>query len=135
MVPELPAKVKVTATVSPSEDPARVATAVMNVTGEGAGSLEKEDTVVRHTSEGLASLVRLKDQLRDRQVRGAARRLLEFARKGRRTRLMVNRQAAHAGVVVLCGSPEESPLGPIYVEIESRKMDKLIEWLTAYETG
>ncbi len=135
MVPELPAKVAVSATVSPSEDPARVAVAVMNVTGEAAGSLEKGDEAIRYTSDGVASLVHLKDQLRDRQVRGAARRLLEYARKGRRTELMVNRQAAHSGVVVLCGSPEESPLGPIYVKIESRKLNELIEWLTAYEAG
>ena len=48
---------------------------------------------------------------------------------------MFNRQAAYAGVLALCGSEAESPLGPIYLRIDSQDLDDVIEWLTAYEPG
>jgi len=128
-------KVSVEAEVSPSEDPEKVAHAVLNVAGGGSGELRQSDSEIRFASEEVGSLAYLRDQLRDRRVRGAARRLLTDARHGRVTELMVNRQAAAAGVVVLCGSQDESPLGPIFLRIESNQMDELIGWLTAYEGG
>lgn len=73
----------------------------------------------------------VRDQLRDRHVRGAARRLLLAAKEGHETELLLNRQAAAAGVVALCGSPEESPLGPIYLKLASKDIDGVIVWLTS----
>jgi uncharacterized protein len=128
-------KVKIEAGVSPSEDPEKVAQAVLNVVGGGSAELRRSDSEIRYASEEVGSLAHLRDQLRDRRVRGAARRLLTDARHGRVTELMVNRQAAAAGVVVLCGSQDESPLGPIFLRIESNQLDELIGWLTAYEGG
>jgi predicted RNA binding protein with dsRBD fold (UPF0201 family) len=46
--------------------------------------------------------------------------------------LLLNRQAAFAGVISLCTTQMESPLGPITMEIESEKPDALIDWLTAH---
>jgi predicted RNA binding protein with dsRBD fold (UPF0201 family) len=83
------------------------------------------------TDEAKA-LLRIRDQLRDRHVRSAARRRLLLGREGNSTSLMLNRQAAAAGVLAICGSPEESPLGPIYMTIESEKLDTVIDWLTSY---
>ena len=54
---------------------------------------------------------------------------------GRTTSVMLNRQAAAAGVVALCGTPEESPLGPIYLTIESEDVAKIVDWLAAYPEG
>lgn len=88
---------------------------------------------VEFVSDDLASLVHLRDQLGDRRIRAAARRLMEYSRHGTRTEIMINRQAAFAGVIVVCGSQDESPLGPIYLRIQSNKMDDLVGWLTAYE--
>ena len=85
------------------------------------------------TSDDPQCLVKVHDQLRDRRVRAAARRLLMTGREGSRTTVMLNRQAATAGIVVLCSSEAESPLGPMYLTIESRELDAVIDWLTAYE--
>jgi predicted RNA binding protein with dsRBD fold (UPF0201 family) len=52
--------------------------------------------------------------------------------RGDSTSLMLNRQAATVGTIALCGSPEESPLGPIYVTVESITLGAVIDWLTAY---
>jgi predicted RNA binding protein with dsRBD fold (UPF0201 family) len=135
LTPELRAKVTLEAQVSPSEDSAKVVQAVLNLVGDSPGELEQSDQKVRYVSEGTACLVHVRDQLRDRRVRGAARRLLTDARLRDTTELMINRQAAAAGVVALCGSPSESPLGPILLKIKSDQLEEVIGWLTAYEGG
>jgi len=125
----------VEAEVFPSEDPEKVERAVLNVVGDSPGEIKRSSSEVRFRAQELGSLIRLRDQLRDRRVRATARRLLTDARHGRLTELMINRQAAAAGVVVLCGSQDESPLGPIFLRIESAQLDEVIGWLTAYEGG
>ncbi len=105
-----------------------------NVLG-GLAEPESGTGVVRFSSTELESLAHLRDQLRDRHVRAAARRLLLDSTHDGRTELMLNRQAAVTGVVAVCGSPEESPLGPIYLRLESDHLDSAIDWLTAYDSG
>lgn len=134
-LPDFRLRVSAEAALSPSEDPARVRTAVANVLGECRLAIEEDSRRVGMTSEDSASIMRLHDQLRDRHVRAAARKLLLRGQEGKKTTLMLNRQAAHAGVLVLCGSEGESPLGPICLIIESDRLDEVIGWLTAYETG
>ncbi len=84
------------------------------------------------TSTNRRSLEKIRDQLRDRRVRGVARRLLMTSTEGKKASVMLNRQAAFQGIVALCSSDEESPLGPIYMTLESDDLEALIGWLTAY---
>jgi len=130
--PEIRAKLVLEATVSPSEDPARVLQAMKNVLGEAEYETKIGPGSARLSSEDTRALVRIRDQLRDRHVRSAARKRMLLSISGRSTSLMLNRQAAAAGVVALCGSPEESPLGPLYLKVESGSLDAVIDWLTAY---
>jgi predicted RNA binding protein with dsRBD fold (UPF0201 family) len=123
------------ATISPSEDPEKVLAAVTNVTDVAPGGHPEADGVITMSYDGIGCLVKLKGQLRDRRVRSAARRLLLAAGRGDTTTLMLNRQAATAGVLAVCGSPEESLLGPIYLNIRSPRLGEVIDWLTAYESG
>ena len=88
---------------------------------------------IRLELRGMGALHRLQEQLRDRRVRAAARRVLVRERKIETVTFMLNRQALTAGVLVVCGAPEESPLGPVYVTIESKELDKVIDWLTTYD--
>jgi len=128
--PEYAVRLALSAAISPSEDPEKVASALINVFGEGRADLTLHSRAELVT-ENPKVLVHIRDQLRDRHVRTAARRqMLVNAREGS-TSLMLNRQAAAAGVIALCGSPEESPLGPIYFRIESQELDTIINWLTA----
>ncbi len=133
--PEFRLRVTVEASLAQSEDPGKVKAAVSNVLGECRYSVNEDSRRMAITSDDVASITKLHDQLRDRHVRAAARRLLISRREGNRVTMMFNRQAAHAGVLVLCGSEAESPLGPIYLSIESENLDGVIEWLTAYESG
>ncbi|HYC11831.1 MAG TPA: RNA-binding domain-containing protein [Nitrososphaerales archaeon] len=135
MRPELVGRVALEATVSPSEDRSKVLAAMMNILGEADHVVEETQGFIRVESSAGSSLDRLHDQLRDRQVRGAARKRLLAGRTGKSTTVMVNRQAATAGVIALCDTEAESPLGPVYLFVESERLDDIIRWLTDYPEG
>ncbi|MDG6908977.1 MAG: hypothetical protein JRM74_01700 [Nitrososphaerota archaeon] len=133
--PEFRARLTLEARVSPSEDPAKVAQALATIAGMGPEAVSIRGESARLANEDPKTLVHIRDQLRDRHVRSAARKLLLRDRAGHSASMMLNRQAAAAGVVAVCGSPEESPLGPVYLTITSEELDKVIDWLTAYTGG
>ena len=120
------------ASVSPSEDPAKVLGAARNVFPDGTYQVEEvQDGFVLRSRE-RASLQKIRDQLRDRRVRAAANRLLLRMRDGRVLNALLNRQAAAVGVVALCTTATESPLGPLVLQVECDDPEAVIEWLTAY---
>ncbi len=125
-------KLRMRATISPTEDKVKVLQAAHNIIGECACSLEEGDGEVTFLSEDVSCLQRVHDQLRDRHVRDAARRLILRQRTGNNVNLLFNRQAAFAGVIALCTSEMESPLGTIAMEIECEGPDELIDWFTAH---
>jgi len=131
--PEFRVKVTLEATVSPSEDPGKVVGALQNLVGADIGGLKNGNAML--TTDDIKAVSLIRDQLRDRHVRSAARRQLLLNSKGRKTLMLLNRQAAAAGVVAICGSAEESALGPIYATFESDDLTGVIDWLTAYGEG
>ena len=132
-MPDLPVHVTFEATISPSEDPVKVAGAVANVAAADRESVSAGAGGVRLVRDDQGALARLRDQLRDRHVRSVARRQFLVNGNGRKTSIMLNRQAAAAGVIAVCGSPDESPLGPIYLTISSPRLEEVVDWLTAHE--
>ena len=130
--PDFRARMVLEASISPSEDPAKVKKALENVVGVDSAEERRGASAALLTTEDSQAFVRVRDQLRDRHVRSAARRQMLLKSTSRSTTLMLNRQAAAVGVLVLCGSDGESPLGPIYLKIEAQKLQEVIDWLTAY---
>ena len=123
-------RVKVYATVEPSEDPKKVELAIKNVVGhvEPKNIMVEEDFILYEFDDEKA-LYFIYSKIRDRQVVSAVKRLLLSNKVGSSTKLMLNRQVAYVGNVVVCEEEGESPLGPIFVEIESPNIDNVIEWL------
>jgi len=132
---EFRVKVRLRATVSPSEAPLKVAAAVASVLGMSPDDVEVTGTSAQVRTDDPKVLARVRDKLRDRHVRSAARRQFILNKEGGSTSVMLNRQAAAAGVIALCGTPEESPLGPIYLKVESDRIDEAIDWLASYDEG
>ena len=126
-------RVTLEATLAPSEDPKKVENAIRSILGENAVLADQSSRMITLVSDESSSLNVLRDQFRDRHIRGAARRLLLSELKGDLTSLMLNRQAATVGVVALCSSADQSPLGPIYATIRSKQIEAVVDWLTAYE--
>ncbi len=118
--------------VSPSEDPEKVLKALRNVLGDCEYDVEQTRTAITLRSGSLRCIARVRDQFRDRRIRGVARKLAMGSRTEYRLTFMLNRQAALEGTIALCSSEEESPLGPLNLTLESPDLDELIEWLTHY---
>ena len=135
MQPEKTVTLLLEAPLSPSEDPEKVIQAMKRVLGDAEHSLEVSSRLVRIASTDRRGLRILHDQLRDRHVRSAARRLMLSRKIGDSTTILLNRQAATVGVIALCATEGESPLGPISFTISSGDIDGVIEHLTAYRTG
>ena len=123
------------AEVAASEDSEKVLRAARNVLGECDYRLEQGRDAITISSSGRGCLQKIHDQLRDRHVRDAARRLLLKSLDGNRLRLLLNRQAAFVGIVAVVSTGEESPLGPLVLEMDSDDPQALIDWLTFYQTG
>ena len=120
------------ATVSASEDPQKVLAAMRQVLGDCDYTVDEGPTSIRLRSTSSRCLQKLHDQLRDRHVRDAARRLMLASLEGNLLPLKLNRQAAAVGVLALVSNAVESPLGPLNLEIGTDAPEKLIDWLTAY---
>lgn len=123
------------ASVSPSEDPEKVLAAMMKIVTGEPDAVYRGERMLKVVARGAGSLEGLRDQLRDRHVRGAARRLLLVGMKRSSTSMMLNRQAAAAGVLAVCASPDQSALGPIFVTLESKQIQEVVDWLSAFESG
>lgn len=122
---------KVRATVAPTEDPSKVLIAVKNVVGDCQYSSTNLGDAIEVVSGDIRCLQKVHDQLRDRHVRDAARRLLLHRLSGNSIEVSFNRQAAYAGVVSVSTDDAESPLGPIKMNLQCDRPDELVDWLTA----
>ena len=120
--------------VSPSEDPEKVLQAARNVLGDCSYEVELRANSVRLRSAGLACLQKIHDQLRDRHVRNAARRQLLKSIEEGKLRVLFNRQAAYIGVIATVSAGEESPLGPLVLEIVSDEPQELLDWLAPFQS-
>ncbi len=118
--------------LSPSEDPGKVMKALQNVLGDCEYETEQTRRSITLRSRNIRCVEKVRDQLRDRRIRGVARKLALGSKTEYRISFMLNRQAAYEGTIALCSSEDESPMGPLYLTIESPEVDKLIEWLTAH---
>ncbi|MEM2949520.1 MAG: RNA-binding domain-containing protein [Nitrososphaeria archaeon] len=123
-------RVRVYAKVEPFEDPRKVELAIKNVVGNvGPKNAKIEEDYILYEFDDERSLYFIYSKIRDRQVVSAVKRLLLLNKVDSSTKLMLNRQVAYIGNIVVCEEEGESPLGPIFVEIESPQIDNVIEWL------
>ncbi len=121
---------KISATISASEDPSKVIRALKNVVGGlELSSLVEKNSMAILRYEGDNALQSFFHKIRDRKIISAARRLLLENLDGERTQIMLNRQAAFVENIVLCEEEAESPLGPIFLEIGSPEILRVIDWL------
>jgi uncharacterized protein len=113
--------------VNPSEDPDKVIRCLVNAVNGGTPRIQNSNALV--TSEGIHSLHHIRVGVKSRLSEGVLRRLLERNRRDNTTWFLLNKQAAHSGVIALVEDWDESSLGPIRVTIDSRDLDKVIDWL------
>ncbi len=117
--------IRVYAWLNRTEDQAKVLAAIKNVIPLSEEDEVPESTLgearwprlVMYETQGLDKLLKLRNALRMNRVLDTARMLLRASSRGTTMELLLHKQAALKGHVVLCESDDESPLGVIRVEI------------------
>ncbi|MDE1828733.1 MAG: hypothetical protein KGI25_00265 [Thaumarchaeota archaeon] len=126
-IPNIACKIEVYAAVTPSEDPAKIRTAVSNVILDA--SYEYKEGSIKAVSRDLGSLSRIRETIRKRKVNRVYRRQMRFHTDGDTTWFYLNKQAAFVDVIAICDEAEESPMGPIKVILHSKNLEKIADWL------
>ncbi len=114
-------RVRVEAACRPTENPAKVKRALLNLFPDLF--VEREDErVVGQTS----SLEKLRELIRSQRIRDTARGQFLEGRSGDRTSVRLSKQAAFMGIVNFAAG---SPLGDISVELESEDLSAVIDFV------
>jgi len=121
-------KVMVSTPLKRSEDPGRVRSSMENVLGAGV-SLKERDGQIQFVGFDEEFLYPLYEAIRKRRTLAVARRLLLNQAEEGKTHILLNKQAAFVGILVLCEDEAESPMGPIEMTIETKNLESFIDWL------
>ena len=123
--------VRIETYLSLSEDYTKVLLSLNNITCNCQFTLN--NNIIYSENSNLNSLVKIFNQIRDKQTFSILRRLLNKNKYKNQTWFLLNKQAAFMNKVVLCGDESDSPLGPIKIILESDAIDNLINSLIENE--
>jgi predicted RNA binding protein with dsRBD fold (UPF0201 family) len=119
-------KLYISARVNPSEDPEKVKKAIINLTDpKDEIKVEMMQDIIK-VEAGEPTLKKLLQAIKDKDMTYLMLRLLNENKKGDRFFLMLNKQAAFISRVVMCDDPQESPLGPITIELDNESIKYVI---------
>ena len=128
-------RIQVEVPVYPTEDPEKVRRALSNMIF-GMSFSERDENGVKYltgVSEESNSLSQMERHLKDQSISAFARdTLTKSIKEESKVRFYLNKQAAFMGVLHFCGAKNESPLGPITVEIESDDIRSAIDRISGY---
>ena len=93
------------------------------------------DRTAEAISDDVAALDTMRELLASRQLQRVLRRSMSNNMQKNSTRFLLNRQAAYMGIAAICDEPDESPLGPIEVGVESSRIDDFVQWMTGRPNG
>jgi hypothetical protein len=127
MIPLVDCKVEVVCSINPSEDPAKVEQAVSNILDNA--EIKASKYTLKATSKELESLGKIHESISNHNTKKIYYRILNQNLDGNSTWFYLNKQAAFANNVAVCEHDDESPLGPIKIILESKNIERVIEWL------
>ena len=119
--------IRVETYISLSEDYNKVLLSLNNITCDCQFTLN--NNLISSENSNLNSLLKIFNQIRDKQTFSILRRLLNKNKYKNQTWFLLNKQAAFMNKVVLCDDEADSPLGPIKIILESGDIDHLINSL------
>ncbi len=128
--PNIACRIDAYCSIYPSENPQKVEQAISNVL-DGMDFKTNTDSL-NATSKNLESLSKIYEIIHSRKSQKNYRRQLNQNLLGNSTWFYLNKQAAFSNVIALCSEAEESPLGPIKIILNSKNIDRVIEWLISY---
>lgn len=120
-------RVRVETPLRPTENPAKVKAACLNLFPDLAFT-ESEGLLVGDGSD----LETFRERVRNQKIRDAAREVLIRGRRGGETRFALSKQAASAGRVNFASG---APLGDLAVTVEDADLDALIDHVAESTVG
>lgn len=118
-------RINVRAGIHPTEDSDKLEKAIRKIFPKL--ELSTSEDHLEGESTNLKVLEDLKNQLALQAIRDSARKVLRKGREDKIIRFNINRQAATVSKVSF--TEGETPLGPIEIEIQSKKPDLVINYL------
>ena len=116
--------------ILPTEDESKVERAVRNIFPLIEIHLDENNGKrIKAYAKGLKILSELHNLLKRNRIRAAARSIMMRSISASSITVALNKQAAYAGHVSFTTDPNESPLGPIILTIQSPNPQEVIDWL------
>ncbi|MHA1728376.1 MAG: hypothetical protein ACTSWY_06555 [Promethearchaeota archaeon] len=116
----------------PTEIPDKLKTVLENLVGQGKEIklVEKgDDQYYSVDVEGLGGVQNLYRGLREQLIVQSARKILTAKMDSDGVSFMLNKQALLMRKFHFCFKPDESPMGPVWVRIESDSIERLLDYL------
>ncbi|MHA1110579.1 MAG: RNA-binding domain-containing protein [Promethearchaeota archaeon] len=130
-------KIELKVEVNPTEEPEKILEVLNNF-----ADIEKENITIDLISEnhylyttaveGRKSLHYMFTGLRSQRIVESARKHLMGKMRERTVSFLLNKQALFMKKFHFCHSPEESPMGPVWVKIESDDITRVLEYLVPH---
>jgi predicted RNA binding protein with dsRBD fold (UPF0201 family) len=115
--------------ILPTEDESKVERAVRNIFPLIEIHVEENNgRKIKGYGKGLKLLSELRNLLKRNRIRAAARSIMLKSISASSMTIALNKQAAYAGHVSFTTDPNESPLGPIFLTIQSSNLQVVIDW-------
>jgi len=119
--------------INPTETELKVRQAVENVFGPINMQLKplQKGTLLHASATGQNALTKFHNLLQREHIRTAARTVLLGGLEKNSINFCLNKQVAYAGHISFSKEENESPLGPIRVQIRTENPRQTIQYLTA----
>ena len=118
-------KIYARAELNPTEDIDKVTMTLKNMIDYDDIEIGKDYVVVSGEKE---SITNLRKELRERKIRGVARKMMLKGIRANKIHFKLSKQAAFVGVPNFVDD-DLSPLGEIEVEIETDDAQRFIDWI------
>jgi len=129
--PSVKCEIEIFCSINHSEDPKKVELAISNLFPKC--KFKTENFSIIGNSNTINSLEKIHNSIHSMQFQRIYRRTLEKNSSNNSSWFYLNKQAAFANKVAICEESDESPLGPIKVNLTSSNFDRIISWLTTEE--
>ena len=118
-------EIRIKTTLNKTEDVKKIINAIKNIVEVNC---EVSDTDIKGSTDDFNKLKNLYEIFRNKQTMHIARKVLLRNSKDNVSKILFNKQAAAINSIVICEKTNESPLGPIVMEINTEDIEEFIDW-------